>query len=617
VTAVSAAAVAAGPPLQATIEPTLPAVLVRRATQQGGSLALRRKQLGRWKPYTWAEYATRTAEVATALEGLGVGPGDRVAVLSENRPGWVFTDLAVQALGAVTVGIYPTSPAAELAYLLEHSGAKVLVAEDEEQLDKWLEVRKGIASVEHVVVFDPRGIRVLGTDPTIMTFEQLCEQGAGASVEDLGRRAAAVDPDSTATIVYTSGTTGPPKGAMLTHTNLTTAAVAAREQFHVGPHSEVLSYLPLCHVAERLISVMGALGSGYVVNFGEGGDTFADELREVQPTFFLGVPRVWEKMMASVTIRMADASRVKRAAYRFWTARGAKLAARRTSGRLGVGGRLTYGLGWLVLYRPLRKKLGLLRVTDALSGAAPIAPQVLEFFWSLGVPVREGYGQTENTAQATLTPADDVRIGTVGTPVPGAEVRIAEDGEILTRGPGTFAGYYNDPEATADALDADGWLHTGDVGHLDADGHLTISDRKKDIIITAGGKNISPSEIENRLKVSPFVREAIVIGDRRKYLTALIGIEADTVANWAQQRRIVYTTYEDLSSKPEVVELVAGWVDEVNAELAQVETIKAFRLLPKELDQEDGEITATAKVKRKAVAEQFAPVIDDMYRDAA
>lgn len=607
----------AGPPLEVDIEPTLPAVLVRRASQTPGALALRKKQLGRWKPYTWAEYAQRTAAVAAGLEKLGVGPGDRVAVLSENRPGWVFVDLAVQALGAVTVGVYPTSPAAELEYLLTHSGAKILVAEDEEQVDKYLEIRDRVPALERVVVLDPKGVRTIATDPALMTFAALEGLGDGAGPHDLARRAAAVDPSTTAIIVYTSGTTGPPKGAMLSHANLTVAAVSARAQFAVDGRSEVLSYLPLCHVAERLISVMGAVGSGYVVNFGEGGDAFSVELREVQPTFFLGVPRVWEKMMASVEIRMADATLVKRATYRFWTTRGARIGAKRRQGRLGPLGRLSYGLGWLLLYRPLRQKLGLRRVTDALSGAAPIAPQVLEFFWSIGVPVREGYGQTENTAQATLTPPGDVRIGKVGRPVPGSEVRIADDGEILTRGPGTFVGYFADPDATAATLDADGWLHTGDVGDLDADGYLTISDRKKDIIITAGGKNVSPSEIENRLKVSPYVREAIVIGDRRKYLTALIGIETDTVANWAQQRRLVFTTYEDLSSKPEVQALIQEWVGQVNVDLAQVETIKAFRLLPKELDQEDGEITATAKVKRNAVASEFAALIDSMYEGAS
>jgi long-chain acyl-CoA synthetase len=607
----------AGPALEGELEPTLPAVLVRRARDTPDALALRKKTLGRWKPYSWSDYARRTAAVASGLEKLGVGPGDRVAVLSENRPGWVFVDLAVQALGGVTVGVYPTSPPAELEYLLNHCGAKVLVAEDEEQVDKFVEIRDRVPSVEKVVVLDPRGIRTMSTDGQLLTFAALNALGEDATLDDLDRRAAAVDPASAAIIVYTSGTTGPAKGAMLSHANLTAAAVAAREQFAVDGRSEVLSYLPLCHVAERLISVMGALGSGYVVNFGEGGDAFAGELREVQPTFFLGVPRVWEKMMASVEIRMADATWLKRAVYRHFTKRGAKLGAKRRRGGLGFGGSISYAIGWVLLYRPLRQKLGLLRIKDALSGAAPIAPQVLEFFWSLGVPVREGYGQTENTAQATLTPEGDVRIGKVGRPVPGSEIRIADDGEILTRGPGTFMGYYADPDATASTLDADGWLHTGDVGDLDADGYLTISDRKKDIIITAGGKNISPSEIENRLKVSPYVREAIVIGDRRKYLSALIGIELDTVANWAQQRRLVFTTYEDLSSKPEVVDLVREWVDEVNRDLAQVETIKAFRLLRKELDQEDGEITATAKVKRTAVAAEFSDVIESMYEGAS
>jgi long-chain acyl-CoA synthetase len=283
-------------------------------------------------------------------------------------------------------------------------------------------------------------------------------------------------------------------------------------------------------------------------------------------------------------------------------------------GRIGGLDRLRYLVGWVLLYRPLREKIGMSRIEGVLSGAAPIAPQVLEFFWTLGVPVREGYGQTENSALGTITPVDDVRLGLVGRPVTGCEVRIAEDGEILTRGPGTFLGYYKDPKATKAAIDADGWLHTGDVGELDDDGFLRITDRKKDIIITAGGKNISPSEIENRLKVSPFVREAIVICDGRKFLVALIGIELDTVGAWALQQRVGFTTYADLASKPEVVALVEAWVDQVNQELAQVETIKAVALLPKELDPEDGEVTATQKVKRRAIETQFASLIEGLYR---
>jgi long-chain acyl-CoA synthetase len=577
---------------------------------------MRDKELGRWREYTWAEYARRAARVGLGLLELGVEPGDRVAVHSENRPAWLLADMGAQGIGAVCVGIYPTSPAAEVEYLLDHSEAVVLVAEDEEQLDKAIAVRGKLPKLRTIVVVDPRGVRAMGDDPMLMTFADLEALGEQRQLSEWADRVAALDPSDAALIVYTSGTTGPPKGAMITHANLIAAAHIFTSAFDVRAVDEVLSYLPLCHIAERLTSGLDALASGYVVNFGEGGDSFMTDLQEIQPTFFLGVPRVWEKMLAGIQIRMSDASRVKRANYRFWLARGEKLATRRMAGRLGVGGRIVYGLGWVFLYRSLRQKLGLARVRVALSGAAPIAPQVLEFFWAIGVPVREGYGQTEGTAVATFTPADDVRIGTVGKALPGVELRVDHDGEILVRSAAVFAGYLKNPTATSETVDGDGWLHTGDVGELDADGFLTITDRKKDIIITAGGKNISPSEIENRLKVSPYVREAVVIGDRRKFLTALIGIEADTVSNWATRQGVGFTTYRDLSEKPEVRTLVDEWVQQVNRELAQVERIKSFALIPKELDHEEGELTATQKVKRAAIAEEFDLLIASMYTDA-
>ena len=595
----------------AAVEP-LAAIVLRRAATTPDRVAIRKKDLGRWKTYTWGDYGERVTAVARGLHALGVEAGDRVAIHSENRPAWLFTDLAAQALGAISVGIYPTSPAAEVEYLLSHSGAKVLVAEDEEQVDKVLAVRSKLRGLTKVVVVDPRGVDLAGD--LLMTLADLEALGQGSDL-DVASAAATVDADDPAIIVYTSGTTGPPKGAMLSHRNLAAAAGVASETFGVHERTEVLSYLPLCHVAERLISSIDAITHGYVVNFGEGSDTFLQDLREVQPTFFLGVPRVWEKLMAGIEIRMADAGRPKRALYRFAMGLGRGVARRRWQGGKVRGlDRLRYLVGWVLLYRPLREKIGMSRIEGVLSGAAPIAPQVLEFFWTLGVPVREGYGQTENSALGTITPIDDVRLGKVGRPVAGCELRIAEDGEILTRGPGTFLGYFKDPKATKATVDAEGWLHTGDVGELDDDGFLSITDRKKDIIITAGGKNISPSEIENKLKVSPFVREAVVIGDGRKHLVALIGIELDTVSAWALQHRVGFTTYADLSAKPEVVALVQAWVDQVNEELAQVETIKAIGLLPKELDPEDGEVTATQKVKRRAIETQFAPLIDGLYR---
>jgi long-chain acyl-CoA synthetase len=591
---------------------TLPAILLHRAEDTPDRVALRKKHLGVWKQYTWRAYAERTAAVGLGLRALGLGPGDRVAIHSLNRPAWVLADMGIQGVGGVTVGIYPTSPAAEVEYLLEHSESRILVAEDEEQVDKALEVRASLPALERIVVVDPRGVDM--DDPLLMSFGDL--EALGREQGDLGdftALVAALDPAEPAIIVYTSGTTGPPKGATLSHDNLLAAARHGNAVFAVTPEDEVLSYLPLCHIAERLISVIDAIGLGYVANFGDGVDELATDLREVQPTFFLGVPRVWEKLMAGITIRMEDAGRLKRANFRFWMRQGAALARRRWSGGLGPVGSVRYGLGWLLLYRSLRRKIGMARVRSALSGAAPVSPQVLEFFWALGVPVLEGYGMTENTAQGTITPPDDVRIGKVGRPVPDCEVRIADDGEILTRGPGTFLGYLKNPEATAEVVDADGWLHTGDIGELDDDGYLTITDRKKDIIITAGGKNVSPSEIENRLKVSPFVREAVVIGDQRKYLVALIGIELDTVGNWALQHRVPFTTYADLSAKDEVHELIGGVVEEANADLAQVEQVKRFALLPKELEQEDGEVTATQKVKRRAIEASFGPMIEALY----
>jgi long-chain acyl-CoA synthetase len=565
---------------------TLPACLIRHARERPRDVALRKKDLGRWEEWTWADYERRVASVAAGLRSCGIEPGDRIAIQSENRPEWLVADIAAQAIGAIVVGVYPTSPAAELEYLMRHSGSKLLIAEDEEQVDKALAVRSDLPDLTDVFVVDTRGVR----DGDVRRWEELEDTEA----LDLAAAATELDPEETAIIVYTSGTTGPPKGAMLSHANMLYAARIFRDAYGTTPGDEVLSYLPLCHIAERLFSVLSALEAGYVVNFGAGGESFPTDMREVQPTVFLGVPRVWEKMLATVEVRMADASRTKRLLWRAALARGGFI-------------------GHLLAFRALREKLGLLRVRAAISGAAPIAPQVLEFFARIGVNVREGYGQTEGTAVATATPQGGIRIGTVGTALPDCELRIAEDGEILVRSPGVFLGYYRDEEATARTIDADGWLHTGDVGELDADGYLTITDRKKDIIITAGGKNISPSEIENKLKVSPYVREAVVIGDKRRYLTALIGIELDTVADWAGRRGVTFTTYADLASKEPVRELIGEWVDRINAELAQVEQIKRFTLLRKELDHEDGELTATQKVKRAAISDEFADEVEGLY----
>ena len=589
----------------------LPAKLLEHSKTRPNDVAMRHKRLGIWKEFTWEEYLNKVVSVSLGFYELGVREGDKVAIHSENRPEWVFADLAAQTLGSVSVGIYPTSPASEVEYLLSHSEASVLVVEDEEQLDKALDAWDRLEKLQKIVVIDPRGVKELN-DPRIITFEDLLDLGdlvVGKSFEEMTKT---ITSSETAIIVYTSGTTGPPKGAMITHENLRFAAITWGLVYEYRKNDEVLSYLPLCHVAERVISVANAVYHGYVVNFGEDTNSFTEDLREVQPTFFLGVPRVWEKMLAAVQIRSNDATWLKRSLFNFWIKQGGLLLQRRLKNKSTFIDSIWFGIGWLFVFRSLKKRLGMMRVREALSGAAPIAPQVLEFLMSVGVPVREGYGMTENTAVATIVPADELYLGSVGKALPLSEVRIAEDGEILTRSEGTFKGYFKNLEATKETI-IDGWLHTGDVGRIDEFGHLWITDRKKDIIITAGGKNLSPSEIENRIKISPYVREAMVIGDKRKYLTALIGIESDTVGDWATRKGIPYTTYEDLSSKDEVNELVSMIINDANKDFAQVETVKYFKLIPLELDHEDGQLTATQKVKRAAITEQFAELIESMY----
>jgi len=594
-----------------------------RARETPRGVAMRSKQLGLWRETSWAEYWDDVQDVAHGLMALGVERGDRVAIQSENRREWLSTDLGTLAAGAVTVGLYPTNPAAEVVHVLADSGARVLVAEDQEQLDKALEVADRTPDLQHLVYLDPRGIRGRYTDPRLLHWEDFLALGRehrAAHPDAVDASLAATRPEDLMTLIYTSGTTGLPKGAMLSVANAEATIASFTGDGGLldppaGPADLALSYLPLCHVAERIFTTWNNAATGIQVNFAESIDTVPENLREIQPTFFFAVPRIWEKLLATVQVRQASASPLKRnvgnAGLALARRVGETLA--RTGGKHTVSSRVQHAIAWVLVVRALRDRLGLRRVRWAGCGAAPVATDVLQFFMGLGVPVHEVYGMTENTASATANRPGRIRLGTVGEPHDAVELRIDETtGEVLTRGPATFLGYWKRPDATAEAVDADGWLHTGDVGVLE-DGRLRITDRMKDILITAGGKNIAPSEIENAVKVSPMIKEAVVIGDRRPYLVALIGIEPDTVSDWAQRNKISFTTYRDLTEKPEVVALVQAQVDEVNANLATVEQIKAFRLLPKLLDHEDGELTATQKVRRSALAERFGPLVEGMY----
>jgi long-chain acyl-CoA synthetase len=604
------------PPAETSVA-SLPARLRDLAAEVPHRIALREKDLGIWDETSYAEYWETVKLVGMALRALGVEPGDKVAIHSENRRAWTLADLAAQAVQAVSVGLYPTNPTAEVEYLLGHSETKVLIAEDQEQVDKALQVKADLPHLSKIVVIDPRGVTSYD-DPILMSWEELLELGATELAADphrIDELVDGIDPEDTAVLVYTSGTTGPPKGAMLTHRNLTWvmdnifSALADERPERV----EILSYLPLCHIAEKLYTLLLALDLAATVNFAESIDTVASDLREVQPTYFLGVPRIWEKMHAGVMLRVRDASRLKRSIFGLSMRAGLWNADRiLRTGKRGVFGDVVYGIFWLLSYRSLKDKLGMRRCRSALSGAAPIAPEVLKFFMALGVPIYEGYGMTENSAYATTNRRGAVRLGTVGLPAPLCEVKLGIDGEILTRHPGTFKGYYKDQLATERVVDSEGWLHTGDVGEWDGE-FLRIVDRKNDIIITAGGKNISPSEIENKLKVSPFIKEAIVFGDRRKFVAALIGIDYDVVSAWATRRGITFTTYRDLSEKSEVHELIQKHVRSVNEGFARVEQIRQFRLMTKELDHEEGQLTATQKVKRQVIEAQFADLIEEIY----
>ena len=605
---------------------TLVGTVRRRTMASPDGVAMRAKRLGIWRGITWADYADHVDLVGHALLSLGIEAGDRVAIHSENRPEWLFADLGTNAVRGITVGLYPTNPATEVAYLLADSGARILIAEDQEQIDKALLVESQCPTLEHIIYLDPRGVATID-NPKLMGWEDFLDRGRAHRETDpraLEHLAHEAKPTDIVTLVYTSGTTGPPKGAMLSNANVEFASGVIVDGGGLydpppNPGDVILSYLPLCHVAERAVTTWTNAVSGAVVHFAESIDTVTLNIREVQPTLFFAVPRIWEKLKAAVEVRMAGASRIKKLNYVVWMKVGQGIADSMLAhgGRHTLWSRIRYSVGYVFLYRSMRERLGLRRVRAAASAAAPISPEVLYFFFTMGVVINELYGMTENSAVATSNRAGRIKLGTVGEAHPGVEVVLAEGtGEILTRHPGTFAGYWGKPEATAEAIDADGWLHTGDVGEWVGDTHLKIVDRIKDIIITAGGKNISPSEIENALKASPFIREALVIGDQRAYLTALVGIEEDTVGQWARAKRIPYTTYRDLSEREEVLKLVQGIIAKVNEATARVENIRKFRMLTKALDHEDGELTATQKIKRSALTTAFAPLIDDMYSGA-
>ena len=594
---------------------TTPQVFKNTVREFGGKVALRKKELGLWHDISWDDYYRQGRHIGQALIKLGLEKGDCVAIIGDNCHQWVMADLGIQCAGGVSVGIYATNAWQQVEYVVNNSDSGILFVENEEQLDKWLKFKDRAQSLRRVVVWDTEGLRRF-SDPMVMTFDQLLETGKKADGENpelLDERMQAVKPEDLCVLIYTSGTTGRPKGAMLTHRNVTWMARAVSKANAIYPEDEVLSFLPLCHIFERLFSVFIHITYAYTVNFVEKPDTVTENMIEISPTVGYAVPRVWEKYYSAIMIRMADATWFKRTVFKAALKSGSERAKLEMNFK-PVPRRLDllYGLARFVVFRKLKERLGFERIRVAYSGAAPISGDVLSFFQSIGINLIEGYGQTEGTGVTTLSPDGRVKFGTVGQPLPDTRLKIAADGEILVKSPGVFKGYYKNPDGTAEAI-KDGWLQTGDVGSLDEDGYLTITDRKKDIIVTAGGKNITPQYIENKLKASLYINDAVVIGDRRKFLACLIMIDEDNVVKFAQDNKIQFSTYRDLTKNPEVIDLVQQELNHVNASLARVENIRKFTILPKKLYEEDGEVTPTMKVKRKFVNEAFSDLIEAMY----
>jgi long-chain acyl-CoA synthetase len=595
---------------------TLPALFAQQVARQGDRLAIRFKEYGVWHRVSWRQYGEQVDTVAAALLAFGLRPQENVAVLGENRPEWLYCHLGIQTAGGATCGIYPTSAPEQIQYLLNHSESRLLFVENEEQLDKTLTVL-GDTRVERVVVWDAKGLWGFAEERVVF-FDDFLKQGLAYTESHPGaveERRRAITPEDTAMIIYTSGTTGPPKGAMLSHASIIWGTDAGQKVNPVSERDEVVSYLPFAHIYENLITVFGAVRAGYVVNFVESMETLFQNLREVSPTYFGSVPRIWEKLASTVELRMDDSTWLKRRLYRAAVAIGRRYArVKYAPGGPPLGLALLYRLAYWAMLLPLKRRLGFDRIRIAVCGAAPASPELFEYYHALGIPLIEGYGMTESTGVISLNPVARPRVGTVGAPLPGVEVKLAEDGEILTRGPHVFKGYFKDPELTSQTIDADGWLHTGDVGAWD-DGYLKIMDRKKDIIITAGGKNITPAYIENKLKFSPYIQDAVVIGDKRKFLSALILIDEDNVTKFAQDHRIPFTTFQDLTQNPEVVRLIQGEVDKVNKTLSQVEGVKKIALLPRRFYEEEGDVTPTKKVKRRSLETRYADLIRNLYKD--
>ncbi|WP_034385066.1 AMP-binding protein [Deinococcus sp. YIM 77859] len=592
---------------------TIPQLLARRAALTPKAVALRHKKYGIWNETTYAAYLERVREVAAGLHALGVRRGDKVAIIAENIPAWVFMELGAQALGAISVGVYQSSAPSEVRYVVDYTDAVVVLAEDEEQVDKLLEHRHELPKVRRVIYEDGRGMRKHAGDEWFLSFEELLALGRRDASDVFEREAALGKPDDICHFSLTSGTTGLPKAAMLSHRNLLYMGQALGEVDPLRPGDDYLSFLPLAWIGEQMMTVAVALACGITVNFPESTETAMHDLVEVGPHVMFAPPRVWENIQSQMFLRVQESYSLNRAVYRWllrWStdAADASLTGKKPNALTALKRWLAY---W-GLTRPLLDQLGFLRLRRAYTGGAALGPDVFRFYHGLGVNLKQIYGQTEIVGIAYVHRDGDVRFDTVGKILPGGEVRISEEGEIISRSPAVCHGYYKKPEASAETI-RDGWLHSGDAGRLTEDGHLIVIDRLKDVMQNARGERFSPQFIENRLKFSPYIKEAVVLGDGQEDVTALLNVDPLTAGQWAEKRQLAYTTYMDLSRKPEVAELIAREVQAVNERLEPHERVKRFVLLYKQLDADDDELTRTGKIRRGTIHQKYAPIIAALY----
>jgi long-chain acyl-CoA synthetase len=597
-----------------------PARVFQKRSQEWASLpALRHKKHGLWQTVSWQQYYEHVQAIGLAMLSMGLQRGDRVCVLAENRPEWLYVDMAAQCLGMVGNGAYPTSSPKQLHHLLLDSGTRVLFVENQEQLDKALEVLPDCPQLQQIVVMDREGLRGF-EHPQVDFFDAFLNKGFELAITQgavFENRIAQTRSDALAFLVYTSGTTGAPKGAMILNSNLVFQLSLATEYLDVSVGDKSLSFLPLCHIAERMASVYNPLAVGLIVHFPENSSTVFNDIREVAPHVVFAPPRFWEKMYSQIELFMRDAISPARWLYQKAQAMGLAEVEALLKGNEPVSkGPVKTLIRWLAM-RNVRIFLGLQNVKTALTGAAPVPPDLIRWYLSCDIELREAFGMTETTGFCTATPKGGIRLGWAGIKASGTEIQIGTENEILIRGPNVFGGYWNLPDKTRESLDTDGWLHTGDCGELDVDGYLAIRDRIKDILITSGGKNITPSHIENLLKFSPYITDSVVIGDAKKYLTCLVMIDQEHVAKFAQENQVPYTDFSSLTKRPEVVALIQREVERINQQLARVEQIKNFRIIAELLTAEDEELTPTMKLKRKVIATKYGDLIESMYREDA